>query len=300
MSESESIILRVHGAALTIEPKYGCVATSWIVNEQELLALPCARDAFLASVRTGGIPLLYPYANRLRSDRFRAADVDVDLSRELSLKRDSNGLPIHGLLLRWPHWNLTREGEHALTATLDWSAHPWLMHAYPFAHILEVRWELRAAESSTTLTITTTIRACFDQSVPIAFGWHPYFVATDPSNARVEFPATQRANLDSAGLPLLPLELGACQQHSDVAVGGNVDALFRLGTTRSTATMHQAHRSFAIEFGDGYRWMQAFSPTGANFIALEPMTAATSALTDGATPLVTVGASFSAEFTMTA
>ena len=55
---------------LRLEPSYGCVATSWTVGASEILALPAPIEEFLAAERTGGIPLLYPYANRLRANTF--------------------------------------------------------------------------------------------------------------------------------------------------------------------------------------------------------------------------------------
>jgi galactose mutarotase-like enzyme len=98
---SDVITLSTARSRLMIEPRGGCVATSWLVDGSEVLALPAPLEAFLASARTGGIPLLYPWANRLRAARFQAAGRTVDLSSVPNLKRDGNGLPMHGLLLRW-------------------------------------------------------------------------------------------------------------------------------------------------------------------------------------------------------
>ncbi|MSR40543.1 MAG: aldose 1-epimerase [Phycisphaerales bacterium] len=300
MSDAASITLRCakRDSTLTIEPQYGCVATSWIVDGHELLALPAPREEFLRSTRTGGVPLLYPYANRLRTDRFHVSDRDVDLSRELSLKRDGTGLPIHGLLLRWPHWQLERERDSALTATIDWAAHPWLMHAYPFAHTLQLRWELREINGNAALAITTSVHADRAQRVPIAFGWHPYFLAQSGIQARVQFPMTREVELLSTGLPSLPFALGKIEQRTDAKIGSNLDALFRLHSSPCNALLTDGDRKLSVEFGAGYNWMQAFSPLGASFIALEPMTAPTSALSDGTAMAVEPGGSFTAIFTL--
>ena len=91
---AEPVTLSTTRSRLAIEPRGGCVATSWLVDGAEVLALPAPLEAFLASARTGGIPLLYPYANRLRTDRFGAAGRAIDLSRATDLKRDGNGLPM--------------------------------------------------------------------------------------------------------------------------------------------------------------------------------------------------------------
>ncbi len=298
MSGASTITLRCDAARsqLTLEPSFGCVATSWLVDEAELLALPAPREEFLRSTRTGGIPLLYPYANRLRTDRFLCAGLEVDLSRELSLKRDAGGLPIHGLLLRWPHWVLTQPSESALCAKLDWAAHSWLMHAYPFGHTLELRWELTKIADQAALTITTTIHADRDTPVPIAFGWHPYFLARSPSAATAEFPSMREVKLLPSGVPSVPLTLDPNRRHLPVSIGSGVDALFQIESPSSQVVLREPTRSIAIEFLQGYRWMQAFSPLGANYVAIEPMTAPTSALSDGSAAVIPSGESTSASF----
>ena len=127
---------------LVVHTDAGCVATSWQVRGQEMLALPLALAEFVKSQKTGGIPLLYPYANRLRTDHFTAAGKAVDLSRDAKLKRDANGFPMHGLLIRWPDWVMSEPAPDELQASIVWGDHAQLFAAYPFAHTLRVRWKL--------------------------------------------------------------------------------------------------------------------------------------------------------------
>ena len=127
---------------LVVHTDAGCVATSWQVRGQEMLTLPVALADFVKSQKTGGIPLLYPYANRLRTDHFTAAGKAVDLSRDAKLKRDANGFPMHGLLIRWPDWVMSQPAPDELEASIVWGDHAELFAAYPFAHTLRVRWKL--------------------------------------------------------------------------------------------------------------------------------------------------------------
>lgn len=132
---------------LVVHADAGCVATSWQVRGQEMLALPVALAEFLKSQKTGGIPLLYPYANRLRADHFAAAGKAVDLSRDAQLKRDANGFPMHGLLIRWPEWVVSQSAPDELQASIVWGDHAQLFAAYPFAHTLRVRWKLEQGKN---------------------------------------------------------------------------------------------------------------------------------------------------------
>ncbi len=207
---------------LVIHTDAGCVATSWQVRGQEMLALPVALADFVKSQKTGGIPLLYPYANRLRTDHFTAAGKAVDLSRDAKLKRDANGFPMHGLLIRWPDWVMSQPAPDELEASIVWGDHAELFAAYPFAHTLRVRWKLgqevnqvvnrgdgqvansRVDESKTAsmLTVTTIIDADKAQDVPVSFGWHPYLVLNDRANVQLQLPARRAVALAQNGLPI--------------------------------------------------------------------------------------------------
>ncbi len=142
---------------LVVHTDAGCVATSWQVRGQEMLALPLALADFVKSQKTGGVPLLYPYANRLRTDHFTAAGKAVDLSRDAKLKRDANGFPMHGLLIRWPEWIVTQSAPDELQASIVWGDHAQLFAAYPFAHTLRVRWKLGQGKNQNTNQIAGQI-----------------------------------------------------------------------------------------------------------------------------------------------
>ena len=287
---------------LRLEPSYGCVATSWTVGASEILALPAPIEEFLVAERTGGIPLLYPYANRLRANTFTVCGRKVDLSGVPGLKRDGTGLPMHGLLLRWSRWKVTVAADGAsATASIDWAAEPALFAAFPFAHTLEVHWRLGGDAERATLEVTTTVRADRAEAVPIAFGWHPYFRVDNAASARVTVPNRRRVALLSSGVPEIPLTMDGESGESEMGVGGGDDALFQLVESSSDqaeilATMRDGHRELDLCFNEGCRWMQIFSPipvpARAPFISLEPMAAPTSALTDGCATVIAPGEEF--------
>ena len=54
--------------------------------------------SYIEQRSTMGIPLLHPWANRIARSRFPVAGGTVDLEDATTLKRDPNGLPMHGLL----------------------------------------------------------------------------------------------------------------------------------------------------------------------------------------------------------
>lgn len=134
---------------------------------------------------------------------FQVAGRAVNLSADAKLKRDSTGLPIHGLLLRWSEWNLNQPSPGRLEASIRWSDHPTLMAAYPFAHTLKVIWEVARDSSAAKLTVTTIIEADHGQAVAIAFGWHPYMAVANAASAQIELPRRRPVALAPSGLPIL-------------------------------------------------------------------------------------------------
>jgi len=305
-----------HDQRLIVHPVAGCVATSWSVSGRECLTLPDTLPAFLASTRTGGIPLLYPYANRLSKDRFEVAGRSVDLARFPNLKRDGNGLPIHGLLLRWQRWELEQPTSHELHARIRWDAHAELMQAFPFPHSLRVSWRLGGDGVNAVLDVEVQVRADGGCDVPIAFGWHPYLAADagepagdgessrsqpPPRMDRIDLPAARRWSLDRTGLPSGAAEPVPGPPHQE-QVGGGQDALYELPSNASdapglVASLRGETCTTEVHLQSGWRFMQVYSPAGAAFAAIEPMTATTNALVTGA-PIVAAGSTFTAAFAL--
>src|SRR4051812_48241511 len=110
-----------YAPAVSWEPAVGMVGSSWVVDGVEVLAQRGGLEKYRRSGSTFGIPLLYPWANRL--DR----EIDSPLVR-----LDPHGLPIHGILAASPHWRVV--GDDPLTARLDFGAHPEYLAVFPYPH----------------------------------------------------------------------------------------------------------------------------------------------------------------------
>jgi aldose 1-epimerase len=250
-------------------------------------------EAAAASGSTAGISLLHPWANRLSAPGYCAAgrDVKLDLSSRL-LHLDTDGLPMHGV--PWPllAWRLSEARKDFLAARLDWSRED-LLAVFPFRHHLELAATLRFDG----LTIETTLVAGHDGPVPVSFGFHPYFGFAGFSRAewRLELPAMRRLVLDQRGIPTGEEEIfdGLDARLGDL----HFDDGFALLKEQSLFTIEGAGRRITMEFLVGYPYVQVFAPKDKEYIALEPMTAPTSALTSGhGLRLVKAGEQFRALF----
>jgi galactose mutarotase-like enzyme len=250
-------------------------------------------DAAAESGSTAGIPLLHPWANRLSGLEYEAAGRTVRLDPASPLLHfDGRGLPIHGVPWAKLAWEAAPDGPAALEARLDWNR-PELLAVFPFPHWLR----LRAALSPEALTIETTLEPTGEGAVPVAFGFHPYFGVPDlpRSQWRLELPAMRRLALDAAGIPT-----GASAAFGPLAgpLGGDAyDDGFTLPETPALLVISGANLRIAVEIEPGFAAAQVYAPPAKDFVALEPMTAPTAALSSGrGLPTVAPGGRFTATF----
>jgi aldose 1-epimerase len=310
------------GSALEADfvPGAGMLCCSLRHRGQELLAQNAGVDAYARLGKTMGIPLLYPWANRLADFDYSAAGRSVRLPHDPArVHCDANGLPIHGAVGGLMVWEPVEVGEQvgpgapvgpgeraglgerspacapsSLSARLDWSeAQPQLFELFPFRH--ELRYDASLGDGR--LRIDVTVHACGADAVPLAFGFHPYLAP--PGSARqhwtIELPAMRALALDAQQIPVGParslpaerFELDA-REYDD-----GFDALSEPARFAVTA----AGRRIELTFLCGYPCAQVFAPAGGQFICFEPMTAPANALRSGeGLRLLAAGERFTASF----
>jgi aldose 1-epimerase len=272
-------------------PDRGMLGVSLRHRGEELLRRLENLEAAAAKGSTAGIPLLYPWANRLASARYHAAGRDVTFdSASPLLHCDERGLPIHGVKWASLVWTVTEAKLDRLAARLDWTR-PELLAVFPFRHKVE----MAATLTADSLVIATTILA--DESVPVSFGFHPYFgIPGRPRGGwRLELPAMRKLLLDDRGIPTGEEE---AFNRFDQPIGElNLDAGFRVLDESPKFSLSGGGRRITVEFLENYRYAQVYAPEDKSFVAIEPMTAPTSALTSGqGLQVVSAGTSFRATF----
>jgi galactose mutarotase-like enzyme len=303
----ETVAIESPGSELraTFVPRAGMVCCSLRHRGIELLAQRSGVRAYAQRGTTMGIPLLYPWANRLAGLRYPGPQGEVQLDpADPLLKLDQNGLPIHGAiagalpweLLEHPRAETARAGADRLHARLAWHSAE-LLAIFPFRHTVE----LRAHVAGARLTIATIVRADGGCAVPVSFGFHPYLTiaGTDRADWQVELPVADRLLLDERMIPTAagpPVE----PRRFRLADGGWDDALTGLEQAAAFA-VSAGERRIAVQFGDGFSHAQIYAPRGENLICFEPMTAPTNALISrDALPIVGAGETFEAEFSIAA
>jgi galactose mutarotase-like enzyme len=219
-AEEHTIAISSPELRATFVPGAGMLCSSLRHEGAELLAQRSGVRAYAERGATMGIPLLYPWANRLARERYPAHGGEVELPRSTPpLKFDANGLPIHGVLPSCLDWELLEGGRREagrdgdgdgdgagdgdgdgerLRARLRWQT-PELLAVFPFEHVLEVNAHVAGAE----LTLETLVHASASAAVPVAFGYHPYLTIAGCERAawEVELPVGERLLLDERMIP---------------------------------------------------------------------------------------------------
>ena len=281
----------------------GCVV-SLRVGTAQLLHLPLPLGQFVAAERTGGIPLLHPFANRLHGHRIEVEGRRIDADLSPFRHADSKGRPMHGFLLRWPGregpgWAAEPRTDHEmaeLSLSIEWAEHRELYEAFPFPHRLVQRYRLRPDRFEVGCEIHAR-----DAALPASFGWHPYLTLPGAARGdlRLTLPQVEPIPLDAEGFPMAPSPRGAVEPAAQRPIAERAwDDLFRVVAPPSTVRLDDGRRTVEVRLGATCRFLQIYSPAGADFVAIEPMTAPTAALETGGPDLsiVPAGGVFRAGF----
>jgi len=258
-------------------PDAGMIGISLTDSGVELLGQRRGLDAYVANGKTMGIPILYPWANRLGANTYTAEDTTVTLTAgEHGVRTDPNGLPIHGVLAAYPSWRVTHESANELTAEVDFGDQD-LLASFPFPH----RLALTVSLFERTLRLRTSVTPSGEKAVPLCFGFHPYLRLPDAPRDQwiIDTPPLRHLTLDERGLPTgeTTLQPATTEALGDKAFDDGYDEV----AEGAVFAVSGGGRRIEVHFEQGYPAAQVFAPPGEDVVCFEPMTAATDALRRG-------------------
>ena len=275
-------------------PDAGMIGISLTDSGVELLGQRRGLDAYVAAGKTMGIPILYPWANRLGANTYTADGTTVTLTAgQHGVRTDPNGLPIHGVLAAYPNWRVTHESANELTAEVDFGDQD-LLASFPFPH----RLALTVTLFERTLRLRTSVTPSGDRAVPLCFGFHPYLQLPDVPRDQwiIETPPLRHLKLDRQGLPTGET---ARQPASTEPLGGKVfDDGYDEVADGAVFAVSGGGRRIEVHFEQGYAAAQIFAPSSESVVCFEPMTAPTDALRRGGYPTAEPGGWGVAQFSI--
>ena len=230
------------GASAEIAPELGCNCFSFKTAAPVLE--PVVFTEFRQKPTSYGIPILFPFPNRIRDGRFTFQGRTFEVNP-----------PRHGFV-RDKAWRVVGHGASDeagawLTAAIDARDYAaQILPQFPFPFRLEVTYRLRAGR----LEMETVARNTGATDMPAGFGIHPYF--RKPARGTLTVPAGRRWELsDSLPTGRLLDVTGAYDLRRAADLGGlQLDDIFTDVTTdedgraRCRITDEEARTQTVVEF----------------------------------------------------
>jgi galactose mutarotase-like enzyme len=281
LGQLEAVVLVSGDLRASFFPAAGMIGNSLTHRGEELLVQRGGLGAWRGTGKSFGLPLLHPWANRLRDWRYAVAGraVTIDRSRG-TVRADDNGLPIHGALASAEDWDVVDAGSDGaaawLSAALDYGRRDERLAVFPYPHRLELDLRLEGDE----LTIATTVEPTGETEVPLAFGWHPWLMLPGVARADWELALPDRTALalDDRGLPTGERAPAAAER---AALGSGVLDDHVAVAADARFVLAGGGREISVEWAGGYRYAQVFAPADLDTACLEPMMAPVAALSTG-------------------
>ncbi|QDU00074.1 aldose 1-epimerase [Gimesia aquarii] len=234
---------------------------------------------------SSGIPILFPFPNRIANARFQWEGVTYELPTDKTY-HDNNGNAIHGFCLDQP-WRVIAQEETFAIAQFQLSIDgKHLLKYWPGDIFIEVKYEVRGA----TLRADFRIGNPGHTSVPWGLGTHPYFKVPlseqgSLQNCLIEAPATEEWVLENC----LPTgEKIAIQKSHDLREGAWLDQLkadhVLSGLPEETDQYEclvmdeQGGLVISQDYDSLFSELVVFTPPNRNCVCLEPYTCVTNAI----------------------
>lgn len=278
------------GASAAIVPSYGFnLFDLRLPAAGEVRRVIVARDDFAArpdKPGRNGIPILFPFPNRVRDGRYSFEGKDYELFIE-----PGKGHAIHGFAIA-AAWDVVDQGATPAGAYLvgrfQIGRHaPDRLASWPSDAILTVRYDLAGRRLSMTVTVENPTA---DRDLPYGFGIHPYFrlpfAAGRPEAGSLHLPAAEMWALD-ASLPTgerLPVDRRVDFRSGGSTAGRHLDDLLTgLTFDGDRCTCRLADDDLGTEtvlsFDRTFRELVVFVPPHDDtLVAVEPYTQATDAI----------------------
>lgn len=232
-----------------------------------------------------GIPLLFPFPNRIRGGKYSWDGKDYELPESL-VAHEGAGNAIHGFCLDRP-WRVVSQSESSVTAVFQISRDaPERLPLWPADGEIEVTYSL----SNSSLKADVTIRNPGQQPLPWGFGTHAYFKlplgqATDAANCTIYAPTSKCWSLQDC------LPIGSTCDAADGAklnespAYGSVeldDVYTNVESQDGVVTCRVVDENAGLQMiqtcDDSFREIVAFTPPWTTAVCLEPYTCTTDAI----------------------
>ena len=269
--DSVTLINHKHGIELQIINGFGAVINKYIVNNSPFSFI-CGYQNYDELINQHPFfsrsAKLFPFPNRLNLGRYSFDNQNHQLPANFPWSDHA----VHGLLYNQP-FSITNSvtNEESASVTLQYqtsSLHP----GFPFSFKLEVTFTV---DIKGRLTSSTTVSNLGDSAFPFGDAWHPYFsLGTELEQCELtmspctevihenDLPNGEKRAFDRSSLnnALTNQSLNHCFEFEAAA------------TNQLTLTLSDSSAAIRYQQNASYPFVQLYTPTSEQSIAIEPMT----------------------------
>ncbi len=239
----------------------------------------------LQAAKWGKSALLFPFPNRLDGGRYEW----LGHRYEFPVNNAATGNAIHGFIrdvaFEVEYVFLARDEASILCSYTYGGERPY----YPFPFTLEIEFTIH---DKGAFTLETACRNLHEQSIPIGFGWHPYFRLTDKADKHLmQLPTCEKVAIDDRMIPTGRREPFAGFRRKMTTGNTFIDNCFQNLSSGASykLSLEGAGRRVTVKAGSRqFPFFQVFTPPHRESIALEPMTCNVNAFNNGE-GLITLG-----------
>jgi aldose 1-epimerase len=284
MAGTEAAVLRdaQTDAEVRVTPELGNTCVSFRLGDWKVLDEPPSDEELLERASSYGIPVLFPWPNRVRNGRFTFGRRDYQVPLSPGMQHAN-----HGLVRNRP-WSATvcEATTHAavVESEIRSADFPELADQYPSAFQLTVRYRLVAR----SLRIDARVTNVGDEPLPFGFGLHPYLrvplgVGSRRAACELRVAAAEIWELDNhlpTGQRLAVSGRFDLRQFRALDDETYDDVFTALDAPFSAALRDPLSRREILVEGQGgrFRELVVFAPASRPVVCLEPYTCVTDAL----------------------
>lgn len=267
---------------------FNCFEFNAKTGDDQIVQVIDASDGFAEGdkpVSHSGIPLLFPYPNRIRGGKYSWEGKDYELPESL-VGYEGSGNAIHGFALDRP-WRVTEQTESSVTGVFRISQDaPERLPLWPTDGEIEVRYSL----NNGCLRADIVVHNPTDEPLPWGFGTHAYFRLpltsdSEPANCTIHAPVTKKWVLDGClptGELVDPPDDGQLKDSpafntlklDDLYTGVQSNA----GVVDCRIVDESSGLQVVQRCDDSFREIVAFTPPWTTAVCLEPYTCTTDAI----------------------
>ncbi len=275
-------------AKISIEHGFNCYSFKAAVSPVERVEIIAGGNDFESGQLPpshSGIPVLFPFPNRIRQGRFSWNGRDYELPLE-EVPSDGAGNAIHGFCIDRP-WRIIAQTADSVTGEFQLSVDaPERTRYWPADAIIRIRYSVNGAALRADVTVINPD----NQPLPWGFGTHAYFrvpLSSDsqPAHCTIFAPVSQIWDLQdclpTGGKSRIPEDCRLAESpYFDTL---NVDAVFtniKNQNGQVICRLMDEHAGLQMEqrCSPEFREIVAFTPPWSSSICLEPYTCLTDAI----------------------